>query len=67
MGAVSYKKKLKSLYMLTKKCPDRHKNIDKWYLLYKHGPNTQNFNALNEKINKNAKVEKLKNFPSCWG
>ena len=27
-GTVSYKKKLKSLYVLTKKCPDRHKNFD---------------------------------------
>ena len=39
----SYKKKLKSPYVLTKKCPDRHKNFDYWYLLYKYSPDTQNF------------------------
>ena len=27
-GTLSYKKKLKSLYIHTKKCPDRHKNLD---------------------------------------
>ena len=62
-GSVSYKKKMKSLYILTKKCPDRHKNLDKWYLLYKYGPDTQNFNVFftswMKKIDNNAKVEKL--------
>ena len=29
---VSYKKKLKSLYILSNKCPDGHKNHDYWYL-----------------------------------
>ena len=65
-GAVSYKEKLKSLYILTKKCPERHKNLDYWYLLYKYGPDTQNFNVflnfMNEKFNKNAKVEKFTNM-----
>ena len=37
---------MKSLYILTKKCPDRHKNLDYWYLLYKYGPDIQNFNVL---------------------
>ena len=54
---------MKSLYILTKKCPDRHKNLDKWYLLYKYGPNTQNFivffTSWMKKINKNAEVEKF--------
>ena len=27
-GTVSYKYKLKSLYILKKKCPDRHENLD---------------------------------------
>ena len=36
---------MKSLYILTKKCPDRHKNLDYWYLLYKYGHDTQNFNV----------------------
>ena len=27
-GQPSYKKKLKSLYILSKKCPDGHKNLD---------------------------------------
>ena len=27
-GTVSYKKKLKSLYILSNKCPDGHKNLD---------------------------------------
>ena len=42
-GGTSYKKKLKSLYILEKKCPDRHKNLDYWYLLNKYNPNTQIF------------------------
>ena len=42
---MSYKKNLKSLYILTKICPDRHKNLDYTYLLYKYGPDTQNFNV----------------------
>ena len=41
-GTVSYKKKKKSLYILTKRCPDRHKNFDYWYLLHKYGPDTRN-------------------------
>ena len=30
-GTVSYKKKIKSLYIIKKKCPDRHNNLDYWY------------------------------------
>ena len=37
-GAASYKKKLKSLYILSKKCLDGHKNLDYLYLLSKYGP-----------------------------
>ena len=37
-GAASYKKKLKSLYILTK-------YIDNWYLLYRYSPDTQNFDV----------------------
>ena len=37
-GTVSYKKKLKSLYILSNKCPDGHKNLDYWYLLCKYSP-----------------------------
>ena len=35
--------KLKSPFIFTKKCPDRHKNHDYWYLLNKYSPKTQNF------------------------
>ena len=37
-GTVSDKKKLKSLYILSNKCPDGHKNLDYWYLLCKYSP-----------------------------
>ena len=37
-GTVSYKQKLKSLYILSNKCPDGHKNLDYWYLLCKYSP-----------------------------
>ena len=37
-GTVSYKKKLKSLYILSNKCLDGHKNLDYWYLLCKYSP-----------------------------
>ena len=61
-----YKKKLKSLYILTKKCPDRHKNLDYWYLLNTYGPDTQNFNVFFTSWMKNpieiAKVEKCSNM-----
>ena len=30
-GTALYKKQLKSLYISTKKSPDRHKNLDYWY------------------------------------
>ena len=39
-GAASYKKKLKFLYILSKKCPDGHNNLNYWYLLFKYGPDT---------------------------
>ena len=39
-GTASYKKKLNSLYILSKKCPDGHKNIDYWYLLCKYSPDS---------------------------
>ena len=39
-GTVSYKKKLKSLYTLSKKCPDGLKNLDYWYLLCKYSSDT---------------------------
>ena len=44
-GTVSYKKKIKSLYNLSKKCPDGQKNLDYWYLLCKYGPDTLNFDG----------------------
>ena len=31
-GTISYKTKLKSLYILSNKCLDGHKNLDYWYL-----------------------------------
>ena len=37
-GTVSYKKKLKSLYILSNKCPDGYKNLHYWYLLCKYSP-----------------------------
>ena len=37
-GTVSYKKKMKSLYILSNKCPGGHKNLDYWYLLCKYSP-----------------------------
>ena len=37
-GTASYKKKLKSLYILSNKCADEHKNLDYWYLLCKYSP-----------------------------
>ena len=62
-GTVSYKKKLKSLYILSNKCPDGHKNLDYWYLLCKYSPESLKLWCflyfMNEKFNKNAKVEKL--------
>ena len=39
-GTASYKKKFKTLYSLTKKCPDGHYNLDYWYLLCEYGPDT---------------------------
>ena len=61
-GAASYKKKFKTLYSLTKKCPGGHKisiidiynantarYLKLWWFLY----------FINEQFNKNAKVEKL--------
>ena len=39
-GTASYKKKLKSLYILSNKCPDGHKNLDYWYLLCKYSPDS---------------------------
>ena len=40
-GAALYKKKLKSVYILSKKCPD----LQYWYLLCKYSPDTQNFDV----------------------
>ena len=37
-GTASYKKKMKSLYILSNKCPDGHKNLDYWYFLCKYSP-----------------------------
>ena len=31
---------ISSLYILSKKCPNEHKNLDYWYLLCKYGPDT---------------------------
>ena len=39
-GGTSYKKKFKTLHILTNKCPGGHKNLDYWYLLCKYGPDT---------------------------
>ena len=44
-GTVSYKKKIKSLYILSKKCPDGHKSLEYWYLFCKYGPDTYNFDG----------------------
>ena len=69
-GGVSYKNKLKSLYIRTVKCPNRHKNLDNLYFLNKYSHKTQNFDFsfplyLNILI-KNAKVEQLtKMLLSC--
>ena len=35
-GTTSYKTKLKSLFIRTTECPNRHKNLDYWYLLKKY-------------------------------
>ena len=62
-GTTSYQTKLKSLYICTTKCTNRHKNLDYWNLLYKYSPKTQKLWCFlyftNEKIYKNAKVEQL--------
>ena len=62
-NSIVKEKKLKSLYILSQKYPDRHKHIDKWYLLNKYGPDNQNFNVFftswMKKINKNVKVDKF--------
>ena len=43
--------------------PNRNKNLDYWYLFNKYRPKTQNFvvffYSMDEKFNKNAKVEQL--------
>ena len=67
-GTVSYKTKMKSLYIHTKKCPDRHTNLYNWYLLYKYGPDTQNFNVFFTSWMENSiKMRKLKKFTSMLG
>ena len=62
-GTASYKKKMKFLYIRTTKCPNRQKNLDYWYFLNKYRPKPQKFNvfldSMDEKCNKNAKVEQL--------
>ena len=62
-GTASYKKKMKSLYIRTTKCHNRHKNLNYWYLLNKYSPKTLTFDVffyfMNEKFNKTAKVEQL--------
>ena len=64
----SYKKKLKSLYILTKKCPDGRKNLYYFYCLYKYGCDTQNcdffFTSWMQTL---IKLRKLKNWTKCWG
>ena len=68
-GTASYKKKLKSLYILTKKCPDRHKIsiIDILIFviqIYSRYPKLWCFlYFMNEKLNKNANVEQLTKMP----
>ena len=57
----SYKKKLKYLYSVTKKCSGRHTNLDYWYLLHKYGPDNQNVDVLFTSRMKNAiNMRKLK-------
>ena len=50
-GTVSYKEKMKSLYILTKKCPDRHKDVSIIYICYTINapiPKTLMFSLLHE-------------------
>ena len=63
-GTTSYKKKLKSLYIFFQRNALMDiKNLDYWYLLCIYGPDTLKLwwflYFINEKLNKNAKVEKL--------
>ena len=44
-ATASYQQKMKSLYICTTKCPNRHENLDYWYLLNKYSPKTQNFDV----------------------
>ena len=67
-GTVSYKKKLKFLYILSNKCPDGHKNLDYLYLLCKYSPDPLNFDVFVTSWMKNSiKMRKLKNWPKRWG
>ena len=47
------------------------KNLEYWYLFNKYSPKTQNFDFflyfINEKFNKNAKVEQLTNVDLSHG
>ena len=66
-GTASYKKKMKYLYIRTTKCPNRHKNLDYWYLLNKYSPKTQNFNVFFTLWMKSIiKMQKLNNWPKWF-
>ena len=65
-GTASYKKKMKSLYIRTTKCHNRHKNIDYWYLLNKYSPKTLTFDVFFTLWMKSLiKMQKLNNW-SNW-
>ena len=43
-GDTEVQEKVK-IYILAKKFPDIHKNIDYWYVLYNYSPDNQHFDA----------------------
>ena len=57
------RKKLKSLYICTLKCPNKHKNLDFWHLLNKYSPKTQNFDVFFTSRMKS--LIKMQNLNNC--
>ena len=67
-GGGQHRIRKRNLYILTKKWPDRHKNLYYWYLLYRYSPDTQNFDVFFTSWMKSLiKMGKLNNWPKCWG
>ena len=61
------RKKMKSLYIRTTKCPNRHKNLDYRYLLNKYSPKTQNFDVFFTLWMRSLiKMQKLNNWPKWF-